>query len=160
MALLIIFAFSLPFGDFDLEISDVLLATNAVLIILINGLYQDGEREPPYNKIGRVLLYTGIGLMTIAAAVSLILSVYDLTAVTAEINNSSQLAGWRYQQWPDVIIKLLVLAYTTGYLTAVFKQGQPWLPLIRPVNRVLAVSFAVVFWILYSPLGFWLLAYI
>ncbi len=121
--------------------TNLVLATAAALIVLINAAYQDGEREHP---VAFVLRYAGIG-----AAVALTpLVAIAAYAVMLRVNQY----GWTPERVIATACVVVAACYALGYAFAAM-TSRSWLWRIETTNVVTAIVVLAVILALFSPVA-------
>lgn len=141
----LLFVITLLFTGLDPLFSTIsataLMLTVVVLSIwFANGLYQDGQLNPPYHSFIRIMVH---GLL-------IVLPVYSLIAIYAMLLRINQY-GLLPERIYGITIALILGLYSFGYAWAVFMPKDGWMKKLENVNIYMAflvISAAV---LLHSP---------
>ncbi|KQV46174.1 hypothetical protein ASE26_15130 [Duganella sp. Root198D2] len=141
------FLASLPFTGLEVlwqtrHATAVLLASCAVLVVLVNAAFQAGDAAGGLARIVRLAARVACFLLTPLA----VLGVYALGLRVADY-------GWT----PDRVIAaaclLVALSYAGGYLLAAVRRGGPWLDGLRQVNIAAAFLSLAVSLAMFTPVA-------
>jgi hypothetical protein len=141
-----IFMLSLPFTGLQPlwatgHASAVLLGTAAILVLLINTAYQNGEIE---QQIVRVLRWSArVAAILLMPLVSM--AVYSLGLRVLDY-------GWTTDRIIAAVCVLIAASYATGYLWAAIGKGK-WLTHVASTNVLTALLILAVLLSLFSPLA-------
>jgi hypothetical protein len=136
----------LPFTGLDplwatRHAASLVLVIAAVLIVLINAVYQDGQREHPAAFILR-----GAGIVAAVALTPLVaIAAY---AVMLRVNQY----GWTPERVFAAACVVVVACFAAGYLLAAL-TSRPWLRRIETANVVGAIVMLATILALFSPVA-------
>lgn len=108
--------------------SSILLGLLLINLLLVNGLFQDGQGSTPYPRLLDIWVRAGLYCLPVLAAVAL----YGLYLRT----NQHGLTPYRYI---GLLLATLALAYTLALAWANRRGGNLWLTPLRRSNPILAV---------------------
>lgn len=121
--------------------TSVLLGTAALLIVLINAAYQNGEAS---GRVARLVRWSA----RLAALALLPLVAIAVHALWLRVGEH----GWTSERLVAAACLLVAGCYALGYGWAAIRRG-PWLAAIAPVNVFAAFVVLAVLLVLFSPLG-------
>ncbi|KAF1041224.1 MAG: hypothetical protein GAK35_03464 [Herbaspirillum frisingense] len=121
--------------------SSVLLGAAALLVVLINMVYQDGAAPAASNRFMAVCLR----LSCLLPAPLVALGIYALSLRVAQY-------GWSVDRVTAALAMLIAAIYAAGYAWAALRRRQP-LALIAPVNIAASLAILGVFVAVLSPLA-------
>ena len=139
----LLFFIALPFSQKPLvDFWGSLYFLMIIHLFLFNGVYQDGLQKTPYPPFLLWPLKIFLVLMPVFVMVGMYYPLMGLFQQPMTMDNLYL-----------TIIGLLLLCYAASYAICVFldRQNEQWLQHIQPVNKVLAVVVAIVFWLMATP---------
>lgn len=123
----------------------LMMAFASAMILLLNGVFEDGPDQPPYPRIVRRPV----------EAAFVVLPAYPILSAIALGLRVGQY-GWTLQRfWAALIIGVIVivgLAYAIAVVAYWISFTEKWLRLIRPVNVAVGLLLAVLALLVNSPL--------
>lgn len=141
-----VFLLIVPFASQSfIDFWPVIILLSALNLILFNGLFQGGLKQPPYAKWLCILVY---GTIVLNSFYSLYILKFPWQAISHFDVLSLELLA---------LINLIMLAlYNLGYTLAIFFSRKSWLSLVKWVNTFLALTLAGVYLILALFGNLWL----
>ncbi len=132
----LLFLVSLPFTGLQPlwdtgHASAVLLSLVGLTILFLNGVYQDGTGDPPYDRRVRI----GVGAAIVGLPIFTGIAFY---ALTLRIGQYGLTPGRLY----GVLFTLVAALYAIGYAIAVFRRRGAWMGTVQQVN--MGMSWVVV----------------
>jgi len=141
----LMFLFSLPFGLAPLHNTrgsvEALLGLMMLLVLFINAVYQDGERERPYPVWLRRMVEAALLTMPVYAALALYLIWPRIEA-----------SGWTVDHVWECLLALVLACYALGYAICVLRPRVHWLRPLAGVNKGLSWVIVGVVVVANSPL--------
>jgi hypothetical protein len=142
----IVFLAALPFVGLDVLWSTgrgtaLLLWLLAVLLFFTNAVYQDGREENPYPLSIHRLIYIGLCVMPIIAALSLYGLVLRLNQYGWTVNRS-----WAFVVW------LVLTLFALGYVAGIVRQRDKWTAELARVNTAMGLVVLTIMLLANSPL--------
>lgn len=147
----LLFFIALPFSTKPLsDFWGSLFLLMIVHLFLFNGVYQDGLQKSPYPPI----LLWPLKIFLLLMPIFLMIGMYY--PVTGLFNQPINMVNLYFS-----VIGVLLLCYAVSYAVSVFLnyQNDKWLQHLQPINKVLAVVVALVFWLMATPvlnLHYWI----
>ena len=121
--------------------TSVLLPLLAVGILLLNAVFQDGSGVPPYTRLVRWLVESGVFVLPVLAG----LAVY---AIALRIDQY----GLTPQRMYAGLFGMVLSLYALGYAATVVLRGAPWLRQLRAVNVAMAWVWIALALAVHTPL--------
>ena len=118
----------------------ILLALNAVALVLVNAVYQAG-RDAPYGPLVHRLMSVGIALLPLVSA----LAVYGVALRVAQY-------GWTVERCWALTAAVLFALLSVGYAAAVVWRRAGWPAYLAPFNTVMGGVVIGVLLLANSPL--------
>jgi hypothetical protein len=142
----LLFLVSLPFTGLQPlwdtgHASAVLLSLIGFTILFLNGVYQDGTGEPPYDRPVRLGVEAALIGMPIYSAITFF-------ALGLRIGQY----GLTPPRFYGVVLTVGVALYSIGYATAVVRRSGAWMGLIRPVNMWMVWVIVATVIVVHTPL--------
>lgn len=141
----ILFAISLPFTGLEPIWATgystlILLCLLGANILFINGIFQDGSRENPYNVI----------LSRIVEVAMVLMPVYTMIAIYSIYLRIAQY-GLTPKRVYLVLLVFVAFCYSASYASAVFRHSQVWMGKIRLANIIIALLVSALIVLIHSP---------
>jgi len=142
----LLFLMALPFKGLDLLWSTdmatpLLLTLISLLILFLNGTFEDGEKEPPFHPFLRF----GVEAATLAMPIFSGIAFYSL-------NLRIDQYGLTPYRFFAMVLVIITGCYALGYAVAVIRRRGVWMGFIRPVNLTLAWVVIAITLALHTPI--------
>lgn len=142
----LIFLFSLPFAGLDglwstNSASQLLLSLVALTVLFLNAVYQDGSSRQPLARAPQWMVHAALLAMPVYVAIS----IYGISLRIGQY-------GLTPPRFWGVLFAIVLGAYAVGYGLAVLRRGEPWLSLLRHVNRFVALLVVALGLLTHTPL--------
>jgi hypothetical protein len=121
--------------------TSLLLTAAAVLVLLINAAYQDGD---PAHVAGRVVRYAG-SLASLTLVPTIAIAAYALGLRVDQ-------HGWTTDRIIAAACTVIAACYALGYSWAALSRG-PWLKRVEPCNLIAAFISLAILLALFTPLA-------
>jgi hypothetical protein len=142
----LLFLVSLPFTGLQPlwntgHASAVLLSLIGLTVLFLNGVYQDGTGEPPYDKRVRVGVEAALLAMPIYAAITFV-------ALGLRIGQY----GLTPARFYAVLFTVAAALYSIGYAVAVVRRTNKWMAFVPLVNMWMVWVIVLTVIVVHSPL--------
>lgn len=121
--------------------SGLILWLQALLLFLVNAVYQDDDRARPYPAVMHRLIYLGVALLPVYSLIAF----YGLSLRVAQY-------GWTVDRCWAFFIAIMLALFTTGYGVAVLVRRDNWLATMQRVNCYLGLTLVGALLLINTPL--------
>lgn len=119
----------------------LLMLLQVVIMLLLNGVFEDGRVAPPYARPLRLLVEATVATLPLFGI---------LTGIAFHLRIDQY--GWTAERFWGVLFAAFLTAYALACATAVVRRGEYWMGLLRPANRVFALALILILLLANTPL--------
>ncbi len=109
--------------------SGLMLWLQALMLFLVNAVYQDDDQARPYPAALHRLIYLGVALLPVYSLIAF----YGLSLRVAQY-------GWSVDRCWAFFIALMLALFAVGYFFAVVMRRDRWLSVLHRVNSYLGLT--------------------